>query len=282
MKNSCLVHQIWFQGEENIPVKYLIFQKTWESQLGIDYRFWDKARIDQLMGTVSVAWNKTYLSFPTMIQKIDFAKYVILFIYGGVYLDMDIFAVRPITDFLNRKDVINLDFIVFKHNSQYITILANRLLGLSGNILINNAVIFSTAKNEKLEKIINTCCASQNNWKKFLYTRQARCLVTTGPIMFTNTIKAFDKWEHYTLSSKVFEPYTTLEMVTLMGAYAMNDYMHDEEKYSQLMQLLKHRKDMTGVIGIHVLDLNWCKNRKENWKFKVYLKVQNLMNSINR
>ena len=30
---------------------------------------------------------KTYNAFPLMIQKIDFAKYVILYHYGGIYID---------------------------------------------------------------------------------------------------------------------------------------------------------------------------------------------------
>lgn len=271
------IHQIWFQGKNEIPRKYLEFSKTWVHQQSHTYNFWDSTSIDALFSSKQIdpLWRSVYHGFPTMIQKIDFAKYVILYMFGGVYIDMDVFAVRDLSfmsDLLSKKD-----FIVFQHNTPCITITMNKMMGLQGTKLINNAVIFSSRRNEKMRIIINTCCAAQLHWRKNLFSLQLRCLVTTGPIVFTNCIRQFEDWESYVMPAEMFEPYTTLEMTKL------SDYFNNEQievDYDKVIKFLISHKDMSRVVGIHVLDLNWFKNGKNNWKFKAYRSIQKIKKSI--
>jgi mannosyltransferase OCH1-like enzyme len=204
-----------------------------------------------------------------MIQKIDFAKYVILYLHGGIYIDMDVFAVG--TGLLHQLTDNGLNFIVFEHNTPSITITMNKFMGLKGNKLINNAVICSSKKNENMKKIIDACCFAQLDWKKNMVSLQLRCLVTTGPVVFTNCIRRFPDWEKFCFPAKTFEPYTTLEMVNLST---------DTSSTHLFMRHLMEGANMEDVIGIHVLDLSWFKNGKQNWKFKSYSSLQTIKKSF--
>lgn len=275
------IHQIWFQGSSVVPVKYSIFQETWKQEKDFEYAFWEERSIDSLMDSVPFSkWKTTYHSFPTMIQKIDFAKYVILYMHGGVYIDMDVFAVHSLKDFLREQHTKNLDFIVFQHNTPCITVTMNKMMGLEGSRIINNAVIFSAPENPKIKMIINACCDAQSGWKKNFLSLQLRCLVTTGPIVFTNCIRKIPNWKGFTFPADIFEPYTTLEMATLSTLY--RDVAHNEtvESCMHLISFLKTRKNMKNVVGVHVLDLNWFENGKNNWKFRAYRTLQKVKKGI--
>jgi len=272
-----VVHQIWFQGAEQIPNKYVAFQRTWIAQDDITYSFWDQHRIKALFDTVEIDdWRNTYESLPSMIQKIDFAKYVILYIHGGMYIDMDVFCVRPIASFLDAWQ--HADFLVFEHNTPGITVTMNKLMGLHGKVIINNAVICTIPRNAKLGKVIESCCRAHTNWRKNWLSLQLRCLVTTGPIVFTNTLRRFTDWRRFTLPAVVFEPFTTLEMIKIMDLFAA---AFDDHDYVELMRHLVDRcRHPDRVVGIHVLDLNWFKNGKGNWKFRVYRTIQSAKKKI--
>lgn len=266
-----IIHQIWFQGESVIPEKYRAFRKTWKDQDTFRYEFWDEERICNLMDFFP-EYRATYISFPTMIQKIDFAKYVILYVYGGAYIDMDVFAVADLSSFLHTQS--NMSFIVFQHNTPSITITVNKFMGLDGNKIINNAVIFCTSRNERMVSIIETCQNAQANWRKNWLSLQLRCLVTTGPIVFTNCIRKMDGWKSCVLPCEIFEPFTTLDMMKMSEkcTHKENGFVN----YDDLMSFFRNSQPIPTTVGIHVLDLNWFKNGKENWKFKAFKKMQKI------
>ncbi len=272
-----IIHQIWFQGFEHIPPKYAKFSETWKNQTLFTYEFWDETRIRTILN-ISPSWRKTFDSFPTMIQKIDFAKYLILFIYGGVYIDMDVFSVQPLEEFMKKHK--NSSFLVFEHNTPCITITVNKLLGLEGKKIINNAVIFATPKHWRIQEIIRTCQYAQANWKKNWLSLQLRCLVTTGPIVFTNCIRKTNNWRKHVLPANIFEPFTTIEMVKLSNNMENSIIPRgpNEDQYDYLMNFLKSSSRMdSSTVGVHVLDLNWFKNGKENWKFRAFKKMHKVI-----
>lgn len=262
------IHQIWYQGQSQIPSKYRAFMKTWTDQQDLRYEFWDEKRI---LNVVPKEWMDI-LSVGKLIEKIDFAKYVILYLFGGVYVDMDLFAIQEISPFLQQNS--SKDLIVFTHNTPKITIVVNNLLGLHGRMIINNAIIFCTKGNPKMLNIISACIASSKK-NHLLISNQLRCLVTTGPIMFTNEIRKMKGWKDFTMSQDIFEPYTTLELTKLcadVGKWS-HDGLVDEKEYENLMYFLANHKPIPNTFGIHVLDLNWFKNGKNNWKFVIFKKI---------
>jgi mannosyltransferase OCH1-like enzyme len=97
------LHQIWFQGADQIPMKYHPFQQSWRHHHPHwDYRLWDQPQIEQLVATCSNFVQSLYHQLPERIQKIDLAKYLILQRYGGVYVDMDMECVQPLDSLFQK------------------------------------------------------------------------------------------------------------------------------------------------------------------------------------
>ena len=70
------LHQIWWQGEINIPKKYKIYRKSWfKNHAKWKYYLWDKHSFEKLLYRINNSFLiKIYNKLPLMIQKIDFAK----------------------------------------------------------------------------------------------------------------------------------------------------------------------------------------------------------------
>lgn len=73
-------------------------QTSWQTVFvegaGWEYRLWND---DELLEFISkeFAWYKPhYLAYTRNIQRIDMARYFILYKYGGIYVDMDILCLR--------------------------------------------------------------------------------------------------------------------------------------------------------------------------------------------
>ena len=112
-----IIHQIWLQGEIDIPKKYLSktqrikdMHQTWK------YYFWDDVSIVDLLSKNTI-WLNTYHKLNYLHQKVDYARYIILYIYGGVYIDMDVKMVKPLDSLLQKY--IGYDFIVSRLNLNY-------------------------------------------------------------------------------------------------------------------------------------------------------------------
>lgn len=98
-----IVHQIWFQGQNQIPVKYLAYQKSFQTlNPDFSYMLWDASSISHLIQEKESNLYDLYDTLPMMIQKIDLGKYIILKHHGGVYADMDMECLRPLSDLLNE------------------------------------------------------------------------------------------------------------------------------------------------------------------------------------
>ncbi len=259
------IHQIWFQGENELPEKYQVFRSTWMNQMNFNYKLWDGEDIykfiqssnDNLLENLEIDCLSVYNSFPTMIQKIDFAKYLILYVYGGVYIDMDSFAIKQLNEFLDINS--DLTFMVFPHNVPCTAVTLSKGLGLKGTILINNAVIFSTPLNERIAKVIKSCANAQQGVLKMFVSKQLKCLVTTGPVVFTNSVRSIKGWEKCVMPIETFEPYTNLEVHTLAN---VNDPQ-------SIMRILISGDRLTKTYGIHIFDVNWFDKGKRHWRIKL-------------
>lgn len=102
------IHQIWFQGSDQVPAKYHRFQQSWlQHHPSWQYIVWDQNKIEAFLeSTASI--KSLYDRLPHMIQKIDLAKYVILQRYGGVYVDMDMEALKPLDTLIDSYPDITL------------------------------------------------------------------------------------------------------------------------------------------------------------------------------
>lgn len=100
-------HQIWWQGEKSIPLKYKPFCEKWKKlHEGVIYEFWDENRIRILIENELNWFLNTWESINEMIIKIDTSKIVILYLRGGWYCDMDMEPMKDVRHLLKGKKLV--------------------------------------------------------------------------------------------------------------------------------------------------------------------------------
>lgn len=173
-----IIHQIWWQGLKNISKLHNNYRKTWIlNHKNYKYILWDQIKFETLLKKLNNNFlNTLYIKLPYMIQKIDLCKYVILYIYGGIYVDIDTISEKPL-DYLIKKTKSNLivSFITVYKTISY--------------RLINNGVIISNKANKFFIFLLQEIKKSIDN--NFLYNKDIFILTSTGPIIFTDTVRKF-------------------------------------------------------------------------------------------
>ena len=96
-KQKMIVHQIFFnigKGELNeIPRFYHCYQNNKKKckKQGIQYKLWSRKMVEREIDKKENAdYRKLYYEFDQDIMRIDFARYLILYRFGGIYIDLDI------------------------------------------------------------------------------------------------------------------------------------------------------------------------------------------------
>ena len=184
-----IIHQIWFQGEENIPEHLKEYHKTWiDNNPKFEVKVWDEKSIQEVL----IKFNDKettdmYNNYIYIIQKIDLAKYIILYIYGGIYIDMDVKSLQPITDdFLGDNDVILSKFM------------NNFLFPIMPNI-INNGVIMNVPRHPILLYTIEEAKKNKDSFSYYI-NKTIYIFSSTGPICLT---VATNKFKSENDSSKI-------------------------------------------------------------------------------
>jgi len=84
-----IIHQI-YEGPREPSETLLSLSKTWkERHPNWEYKFWNTQNINNFLKEFFPAYISFYESFPYDVQRWDFIRYLILYTYGGLYVDMD-------------------------------------------------------------------------------------------------------------------------------------------------------------------------------------------------
>jgi len=135
----------------------------------------------------------TFLNFKYKIQQIDFFRYLAVYYYGGVYLDIDMEIIQPFDDLNLHKCVFPVEYKAEVNNAN-----ANSKqndIGLIGNYafysprqhpfikhIIDNIVNFDLCE-EEIDKFIST----HPDDKEFAYV-----YYTTGPNLITRCYSSYE------------------------------------------------------------------------------------------
>ena len=195
-----IIHQIWLQGEGDIPDKYkknvnIIknFNKDWQ------YILWDETKILNLINNYR-DYIKTYYQFIYLHQKVDFARYIILYLIGGIYIDMDATSIKPLDSLVEKYN--NYDVII---SSTDTNILENYIT-CGKSVCYNNGVIISKQKAEIINNFIKRICKNDNTCD-YRFSKIGCISSTTGPQIFTDfMIKHKNDPKLLILPSEYLEP----------------------------------------------------------------------------
>ena len=129
-----VIHQTWVGDPFRRPVKEMESWKrlnpSWEVKL------WTEREIDDLL-LVNRAQYDAFYARHIFNGCSDIARVEILFRYGGVYLDADCMALRPLDDELFQGDF----FTVYEHEELYGDRIASGILGcVAGDAVIREHI----------------------------------------------------------------------------------------------------------------------------------------------
>lgn len=181
-----IIHQIWFQSKNQIPEKYhKNIERTRRSHPNFQYVLWDDQMIQAMLQSNKTAdvlngCLEKYKSFKFLHQKVDFAKYIILYLYGGIYIDMDAYAIRSVEPLM--REFSNYQMIVCSTDMS----LSERLLVCRSPTFINNGIILAKPGATALKRLIRHILTLECHWP---FNNQYSCIQhTTGPCVFSQIL----------------------------------------------------------------------------------------------
>ncbi len=168
-----LIHIIWWQGINKIPDKFKYNINSWKIN-NPKYKIilWDARSILNMIDRYY--YNKIIL-YKRMIQKIDYAKYLIIYKYGGCYVDIDMKCNDKLDKYLDQNKI-NVSLFYFTKIKIY--------------PLINNGFIACNKNNSEIMLIINECNKYINN--DYLID-ELTVMKTTGPLLFNRILNESNK-----------------------------------------------------------------------------------------
>ena len=167
-----ILHQIWYQGEAQMPDKFRRFSEGWRANHpDWSFHLWNEATMRDFMADNHPWFLPVYDGYPFNIQRIDAVRYFILNTMGGVYVDADIESLKPID-----------------------TLVEGCSLMLSRTLGYNNAIVGSVPGHALWPVIFDALKANHTRPKRgfldFLIDADALFVATsTGPRLFTGSVK---------------------------------------------------------------------------------------------
>lgn len=99
-----IIHQTWKTAE--IPAPWQRFQQSWRTlHPTYEYHYRTDADNRAFVDRHYPDYLTLYDGYPLPIQRADFVRYLLLRHYGGVYVDMDFEALRPLDTLLEGASI---------------------------------------------------------------------------------------------------------------------------------------------------------------------------------
>ena len=102
-----IIHQLWVtkdNSNQSYPSRYENMRKTLlEHNQDFTFKVWLDKDILALFDDPNLThFKKVYLKMKYPISKADFARIVLIYTQGGIYIDLDFYGYRPLTHLLNQ------------------------------------------------------------------------------------------------------------------------------------------------------------------------------------
>lgn len=102
LKTPKIIHQVYdYRNGGKIPKQLLEISLTWKkNHPDWEYRLWDHYAIDAFMKQYYPHYINRYFQFKYPVQRWDSIRYLLIYHYGGLYVDMDYESLEPIDGLL--------------------------------------------------------------------------------------------------------------------------------------------------------------------------------------
>ena len=175
-----IIHQIWLQGLVDLPEKYLNnVNQIKNYNPNFEHILWDEIQILEMFKS-EPQLLKVYYKLLYLHQKVDFARYVILYKYGGIYIDIDVEPVRALENLFREFN--QYDLIVSFSNTDRL----ESYYLCQKSKCVNNGIIITKPENNVILQIIDYI--KKNPSYPVMSTKMSCINDTTGPNMFSHII----------------------------------------------------------------------------------------------
>jgi inositol phosphorylceramide mannosyltransferase catalytic subunit len=100
-----VLHQVW--GHSEIPQPYADWHARWRQLHPLwQHQLYDDSRIRRIIVERAPQWLNLFDQLPRKIQRYDLFRYLIIFLEGGVYADMDMKPYRPSDTLLHGQECV--------------------------------------------------------------------------------------------------------------------------------------------------------------------------------
>lgn len=100
-----IIHQTWKTDE--VPERFLEFRSSWlRHHPGWEYRLWTDADNQRLIEEAYPQYAEFYRRLPYPILRVEFVKSAYLHRFGGLYVDLDFEALRPLDPLLSGREIV--------------------------------------------------------------------------------------------------------------------------------------------------------------------------------
>lgn len=239
-KNECvpkIIHQLW--KDNNIPDHLKLMQQSvLDNHVGYQYMFWTDKDLDGFLQVYYPRiWDFYTTGFEYIIQKIDFIRLLLIYHYGGIYLDLDSLCVKNIEDILNYP----CSFINTKKHESF--------SDQHYPLIINNAFISAEKNNDFIKTILLNIINYQDpvDYQEYcsfnpLYTK---ILKSAGPLCITDSYLSY--------------AYKSLVSLLPNKYYQGLDYDRTLPSQKIITYGLDHAKQIEDCRFIHMHESSWWK-----------------------
>lgn len=256
-----IIHQIWYQGDDNIPKDYITYKNSWiKKNPDWEYMLWSKDSIDNLIKSHYRRYHSLFKKLPLLIQKVDMAKYLILNYYGGIYVDLDMKCIKPLSRLIKVDKPIILSQLYIDgcdERSLFCPRTFVSSLGKFANgIFVNNAFLGSVPGHIFWLDIIETI---SDRFYLDYKLKEYFVSYTTGPAMINSVIRK--NWSKYKDIIKIipyyyFEPCSKNGLCNTTKSFAVHKYSGSwGSGLLQLLKFLHYNQEKVALIILIILTM---------------------------
>ena len=110
-----ILHQTWRTAD--LPMPFAAWRIGWiKRHPDWDHRLYDDGSIRRTICDRAPRWLPTYEALPRAIQRVDFFRYLIVYLDGGLYADIDTVSYLPCDPLLDGENcVLGIELHLHRH-----------------------------------------------------------------------------------------------------------------------------------------------------------------------
>jgi inositol phosphorylceramide mannosyltransferase catalytic subunit len=182
MNTPTIIHQIWIGGKP-VPPALAFYAKTWlTNHPKWSYELWDDKKSKLFIEEKHPFLSSLFSSLPYLTQKVDLLKYLLLFEFGGVYIDLDCECLKPLDELLTHSVCLGLEPRDEALHKEFTFFIGSALMSAIPKTPFFKATI------DRCKQQVETMTPNIHKFSKYHYVME-----TTGPTLINRVYHSYEE-----------------------------------------------------------------------------------------